>query len=241
MAFVHSSNSRVLLGTFPISGYLRGYEVSNEREFADVTVLTDASGHRFLPGLDNGTLSLDGLFDDGSAAGTLDDALNTALAGGITVVTAAPAGFVVGNRVNSLDVRDTNYAYSSQIGDAVAFGSSWQAEGLVDSGVALTTHAAVSATANGTAVDNTASSANGAVGALHVTANTRNGTVIVKVQHSVDNSVWVDLITFTTVGASTATAERVAVTGTVNRYLRATWTVAGSTGSATIAVAACRR
>ena len=40
----------------------------------------------------------------------------------------------------------------------------------------------------------------------------------VKLQHSVDNSVWVDLITFT--AAAAPTSETFEVAGTVNRYLR---------------------
>jgi hypothetical protein len=70
---------------------------------------------------------------------------------------------------------------------------------------------------SGTSVDNAASSANGGRGNLHVTAATGSGTV--KVQHSTDNAVWADLVTFT--AATGATSETKEVTGTVNRYLRA--------------------
>jgi hypothetical protein len=53
-------------------------------------------------------------------------------------------------------------------------------------------------------------------------------TITWKVQHSVDNSVWIDLMTFTL--ANDATSERETVSGTVNRYLRAIRTVGGSGG-----------
>lgn len=240
MAFVHGTNGRILGDDLVLSGYLRSFEVGKEREMADVTVLTD-TGHRFIPGLDNGTLSFEGLFDSTYAAGSIDDEMFTDNAGTVAVVTAAPNGFAVGNRVESLEVRQTNYAISSPVGDAVSLSASWTSEGAVDTGVSLRDLASASATANGTAVDNTAATTNGAVGALHVTANTRNGTTTVKLQHSVDNSVWVDLATFTVVGIGATTAERVSATGTVNRYMRAVWTLAGATGSITFAVAGCRR
>lgn len=66
-----------------------------------------------------------------------------------------------------------------------------------------------------TSVDNGALSSNGGRVTIHVTAIT--GSATVKAQHSVDNSTWVDLVTFTctVIGAQTTT-----VTGTVNRYLR---------------------
>ena len=76
---------------------------------------------------------------------------------------------------------------------------------------------------------------------LHVTANDRSATVDVKIQHSTDDSVWADLITFTQVGVGAETAEAKTVSGTVNRYVRAARTVAAGTGSITYAVGFARR
>jgi hypothetical protein len=98
-------------------------------------------------------------------------------------------------------------------------------------------------TTNGTNVDNTAPSTNGGVAHLHVTANTRNGATTFKVQHSTDNSTWVDLVTFTSVTAATTGAQRVEVASgtTVQRHLRAQATTAGTTGSITYTVSFARR
>lgn len=241
MAFVHGKSSRVLLDDFVLSGYLRGWDHNSEREMADSTVLTD-SGHRFLPGLDTGSLTLDGLFDDSAAAGGLDETLNTAKgAATASVITAAPDGFALGKRVVSIEARENSFAYASPVADVVSLQAGWVSEGQVDSGVSLHDLTAVTATANGSSSDNAASSANGAVGALHVTANTRDGDTTLKIQDSADNSTWADLITFTVVGATTTTAERSSVTGTVDRYVRAVWTLAGTTGSITFVVALSRR
>ena len=83
-------------------------------------------------------------------------------------------------------------------------------------------------------VDNSASSANGGFGILHVPTNSvSGGTTTIKIQHSANDSTWADLISFTAVGASTKTSQLSAVSGTVNRYLRATASTAGSSGSIT--------
>ena len=89
----------------------------------------------------------------------------------------------------------------------------------LDFGVLLTTgpkQTDASAT-NSTSVDQTAGSSAGAVGYLQA-VSIGSGTATVKIQSSTNNSTWSDLITFTAVTAQTS--ERVAVTGTVNRYVR---------------------
>jgi hypothetical protein len=80
-----------------------------------------------------------------------------------------------------------------------------------------------SATGSSTYFDRGASSANGGMANLHVTAVTGVNPATIKVQHSTDHSVWVDLITFAAVSA--AGAQSLQVAGTVNRYIRANFTI----------------
>jgi len=54
----------------------------------------------------------------------------------------------------------------------------------------------------------------------------------VRIQHSVDGSAWVDLVPFTAVTVANR-AQRLAVTGTVNRHVRSQWTITGTTPSFT--------
>jgi hypothetical protein len=239
VAFVHGKSGRLLLDDLALSGYLKGWEHSTEREMADVTIEGD-SGHKFIPGLDNGSLSLDGVFDNTAAAGGQDESLDTARgASTASVITAAPDGFALGKRVIPISARESNYAASSPVGDAVTFAASWQSEGEVDVGVALHDLTAETVTGNGASVNNAASSANGGVANLHVTAASASDSLTVKVQDSVDDSVWADLITFT--ATAVTTAERIAVTGTVDQYVRATRTITGTDPSFTYAVAFARR
>jgi hypothetical protein len=99
--------------------------------------------------------------------------------------------------------------------------------GALDRGVVLHAHGARTADWTGTAVDNAASSANGGVGYLQVSDFATFTGAIMVIQHSTDNSVWADLVTFANV-TSAPNAQRITVAGTVNRYLRANGDITGS-------------
>lgn len=243
MAF-HGKGSGLLLGVLDYTGFLKEFEAGDEIELGDSTTMGN-EGHRYVPGLEQGTLSLGGLLDNLATAGGQDATLDAALgAAAGSVVTSGPGGLTYGARVSMIEARASSYSVSTPVGDVVSFSANLQAEGQADRGRMLAALAAVSGgvgDVDGVGIDNAASSPAGAVANLHVTANSRNGTTTVKVQHSVDNSVWVDLITFAVVGVGLTSAQRISVAGTVNRYLRSKITKAGTTGSATIAVAAARR
>jgi len=96
-------------------------------------------------------------------------------------------------------------------------------------GVLLHPHGDETGTGVESSHNNTAESLFGGIANLHVTAITGSWTI--KVQHSTDNTTWVDLVTFTQVTqAGGVTAESKTVTGTVRQYLRVTSTedVAGT-------------
>jgi hypothetical protein len=135
----------------------------------------------------------------------------------------------------------TSYEISSPVADVVAISAEVQADGGLYSGVALTGLTAVSSTGTSASVDNTTATSNGALANLHVTDNTRDGATTIKVQDSADGLAWADLITFTSVSASATVGESITSTGTVNRYLRAEHTLAGSSGSVTFHVSVARR
>lgn len=103
-------------------------------------------------------------------------------------------------------------------------------------GVVLANGASItSASQSYAAVDNGGATSNGIIANLHITASDQ--ATVAKIQHSADNSTWADLVTFTSVAAGRG-AERKIVTGTVNRYLRATWS--GTLGTRTVVITAAR-
>jgi len=235
MSFQHGKSSVILVNEFNLSAYFRGIETGKSVESHDTTVFGQGS-KTYLPGLKDGTLSLDGLWD--GASGAIDEKANTMLGSASgQLITVAPAGFAVGNRCDLLASRFTSYNVSDPVGDLVSIALDCQADGGIDGGVCLNDLAtAVVAAGNGSNVDNGAATTNGYSAILHVVSFTGT-TATIKAQHSTDGSTFSDLATFT--AATAATSERKTGTGTVNRYLR--YNIAGTFTSITFALALARR
>lgn len=237
--FRHGKSSVILFNNYNVSEYLNNASSVATVETAETTTF-GSSAKSYITGLQDSGVTLSGMFE-GGASGT--DAIFTGVLGSdaVNIVSFYPEGVsTVGNRVILAQGRLVSYETTSPVGDVVSCSIDLQTTGGRNSGVMLV-GSNITATGSATSVDNSASSANGGVAHLHVPANSRNGTIVVKVQHSSDNSTWVDLITFATVPTSTLDNERVEVSGTVNRYTRANYTVSGSTGSADVYVAFARR
>jgi hypothetical protein len=166
------------------------------------------------------------------------------------LITVREGSAAIGGRAVIAQANETNYSITSPLSDVATISADFECTttGVTNltfalaGGVQLTAGASIAHGSLGalSSVDNAASSANGGAATLHVPTNTVNGNTTIKVQHSANDSTWADLITFTVVGASTKTSEIKAVTGTVNRYLRASASTAGSSGSITFMVAAAR-
>ena len=237
MAFLHGKTSAVLYGGYDLSPFFNQVSASQAVETAETTAFGD-NAKTYITGLRDGTMSLSGMFDGAV------DAVDQVLASYIGSETSTPVTYAtvptIGAVAFSCNAHETSYEVSSPVGDVVSASAEVQATGGIDRSVLLAVKTSVSATGTQAAVDNTAGSSNGAVGYLHLTANAQSGTSIVKVQHSTDNSVWADLITFATASAGSKVTERVAVAGTVNRYVRAQYTLSGS-GAVTITVAFSRK
>lgn len=234
MSFTHSKDSRFAFGSTALAAYLTGVSTSTTAETADSTDLT-ATSRNYVAGLTDSAITCSGLFEplfDTPAVAALGAASDTA-------VTVAPDGFAVGNPVLVMQTQETVYEVTSAVGAVVAANITLQGDGRFDAGVSLYDLAEVTAGGNGTAHTAAAGTSNGGIATLHVTAVT--GTLTVKIQHSTNNSTWSDLATFT--AATAATSERITVaTGTtVNRYLRASWTLTGSGAAATFTTSFARR
>lgn len=244
MPFRHGKNTKVLVGAFDLSAYFAEATVAASVETAETTTFGAAGGSKtYVTGLNDATLSLSGMFD--GDANAIDEVLVGILGSDTPVnfTVAQDGGMVLGARCVLGQAIDTKYDLSSPVSDVVKSSADFQFDAGASRGIILAPLASISATGNQTSVDNSTSTANGGTAMLHVPANTRNGNITIKVQHSSDNVTFADLVTFTVVSSTTKTSERVSVASgtTVNRYLRAQYTVAGSTGSATIAVAFARR
>lgn len=246
--FVHGKGTEVLLDEFDLSSYFNSVDASRTTDTAETTSFGSTS-KSYIVGLSDGTLSLSGMFaqdTDGS-----DEELSAILGSTTTpVLTVNLESGTIGNRAVVAKAHQTSYAISSPVADIVTVTADFNAstDGTanltysIQSGVQLTTGASIahSALGNLSSVDNSASSANGGMANLHVVANTLNAAVTIKVQDSTDNSTFADLISFTAVSTGAETVEQKAVTGTVDRYVRATASSSASSGAITFHVAFAR-
>ena len=247
--FIHGKNTGVYLDEFNLSEYFTSSDIAMNNSIATTTAY-GATDDSYIVGIRSGTLSLSGLWagdTDGS-----DEELQ-AILGSTTepIITVREGAAAIGSRAVIAQANETNYAISSPVADITSVTADFECSttGITNltfalaQGVQLTAGASIAHGSLGalSSVDNSASSANGGVGTLHVPTNTVSGGVTtIKIQHSANDSTWADLITFTNVAASTKTSEIKAVSGTVNRYLRATASTAGSSGSITFMVAFAR-
>jgi hypothetical protein len=240
--FRHGKNVNVFLDQYDFSTYFNDVTASTSVDTAETSAF-GTSAKTYVVGHRDGTVSLSGMFESTESTGT-DQYFATALGSATKIkLIVAPEGNSNGAGAIMLVADDTSYEVSSAIADIVQASAEFQSTDAVEHGKILSSGSTVSATGNGTGVDNGASTANGGAGFLSVPVNTRNGNITVKIQHSADNSTFADLVTFTVVSSTSKTSERVEVASgtTVNRYLRVNYTVAGSTGSATPVVAFTRR
>lgn len=239
MAFVAGRRAVVLYGKVDLTSYFREYTGTSEVDIPDTTTFGETARRRSVVGLRNGSMGLSGFFDpvtDGS-----DEELQAALAAANpTVVTVGKDGIAVGARVDMLSARKTRYSVSAPVDGVVAVAADVVGDGGLEYGKSHHALAAETVTGNSASVDNLASSANGGVGHVHCTAASGTApTLAAIIQHSTDDSVFVDLINFTQLAV--AGSERKAVTGTVNRYTRNRHVIAGTGPSFTFSDCFARR
>lgn len=244
---LHGSNAGLLINGFNMTSFFTAFGVDLSQAMHDSTVLGNASRLK-TPGLREGKLSGSAFFDSTTTTGSWA-VLKGMFAGAspgtpnAAIIALAHNGFTVGSPVTVAYATEAQLGTSIIVDDLVKMTMTGEiTEDGVDFGVSL--HALSAETAfpfDGTTIDNTASSANGGVGTVHVTAIAGAApNAVIKIQHSSNGTVWVDLITFTAVTVANS-SERIEVTGTVNRYLRMTITEGGTTTSVTPVVVFARR
>ena len=235
--FTHGKNAKVLMNGTDLSGYFSKVHSKGSAETAEVSTLGSTS-KAYIPGLKDSTMTVDGYWS-GDANGADTYLASTIGSTGIwTIVFATDA---LGARGYGSTVIESDYEVGAEIGGAVSVSATGQATVGPEPIVVLYPLAAATATATGTQVDGTAATANGSASYLHVSAvsGTSSPSLAAKVQHSADGSTWADLAVFTTATAAN-TAQRVASTGTVSRYLRAIYTITGTTPSFTFHLSTAR-
>lgn len=134
-------------------------------------------------------------------------------------------GTAVGGQSASLVGKQLNYDPNRGADGSLALNTSVESNGYgLEWGDMLTAGARTDTVAtNGTSVDGLASSAFGGQAYLHVEAFTGT-SVTVTIQDSADNSAWANVTGGAFVAATARGAQRLAIPGTIRRYVRATTT-----------------
>ncbi len=190
-------------------------------------------------GVQSYKLTQNGFYDDaaGASNAALLAAVGTNMVGAINLQKNT-----VGKKFIGLSGQlETNYKRLSKRKELHKANADYVITGVVEEATILYPLSAANSAGpvQGTTVDNAASSANGGSGYLEVIAlalgNRTN--LLCKVQHSVDNITYIDLVTFTAV-TTAPNGQRVTVAGTVNRYLQSqyAWTGGSSGQSATVMI-----
>jgi len=202
-------------GGYHIGGDIRDLAVDGGPGLLDVTHITQRARTR-VGGLRDGHMTLTSYMD--TAAGQSHATFSPLPRAG-TIMTYL-RGQVTGNPAACLNAKQVGYdptrSPSGDLafkvdGEGDAYGLEWGIQ-LTDS---LRTDAAAT---NGTIFDNGQAYGYGAQAYLHAVSLT--GSAAVTIQHSPDMATWTTLAAFAAIALAPA-AQRVAVTGTVNRYLRA--------------------
>lgn len=232
---VHGRLTSIWFNQFDISNYLNQFDANRDAPELDQTTFLDTA-RTFIAGFPDGSMNLAGFYKhDAVNSATAEDQFKAALTSQASdVLTVAPeGGTTFGKRVLICNAVETKHAMSAATQTLLTTSASFRGE--VSHGVLLAAKAARTATGNGTGVDNTAASNNGAAGHLHVfSASGTSPTLDVKVQHSTDDSTWVDLLTFTQ--ATDVTSERISSTGLSQLQVETATVGSGASATANVIV-----
>jgi len=234
---VHGKATRVYVSGYDLSAYFKKASVSAEADLPDATTFVSGA-KKYAPGIVVATISAEGLFAyDATTLDAADEVLSAALNADPSVWAICTSGDTFGSPADCASAIEGSYEIEADIGDLATVSAEAKSSVGKERAVILHPMGQETATGNGSSYDSGATgmpTANGGVGYLQVKdVAGATPSVTVRVQHSADGITWADLLTFTAV-TQDHRAERVEVAGTVNRYLRAAWTLAaGTTRSST--------
>lgn len=244
MVFTHGTNARLYMDGFAASVYLEDINADGKIDKAETTTISNIA-KTYIPGLEDGTIKMKGFFDVNTVtpASTFEAFLNARRRTTFPVTYHPSGGLAINSPAYIFNGFLVNYQIDASVKDAVQGKVDYQSStGLLPGRVLTVQGTRIATDADGEGrIDGLAGSALGAVAVLSVSAVLGTlPTLDVKLQHSTDDSVWVD-IPSGAFGQKTAvtgvTGQYLSIPGTINRYVRAVWSIGGTTPSFTFNVA----
>jgi hypothetical protein len=236
MAFVHGKSSFIMLNGYDLTGYLNKIDTPATADTAETTCF-QSDNKTFLPGLKDGTLSAEGLYE--ASANAVDEILNSVFAGANSGnnIMWFPSGNTLGNIGYAMNMIQTAYNVTGTKDDAARINMAGQSSVGRERVKLLQAHASVAATGDGTQDDNDAATTEGGAAYIHASAVT--GSLDVIIEGSATGAFSGEETTIATFTQLTGRGhERIAISGTIPQYVRTSYTIV--TGPAVFAVALCR-
>jgi hypothetical protein len=225
MTLKAGKNGRIYLSGYDISGKANRFSIALPREFEDVTGFGE-SGHKWHPTLHNNSFGFDAFYD--AAAGNITEIMNTLRsASGVACLCLGSAQ--VDPAIAGHGVFQQDYPIEMPVDGMIKITGDFVFSDMALNGYILQAKSAQTANGTGVVATDPASSTDGCEAFLHVFGCGATDNLAVKVQDSTATAAgFADLATFS--AANGITSERATATGTVNKYLRVTWTADSYTG-----------
>lgn len=223
---------QVFVGGYELTGDSNSLTVNDKRELYDVSAYLDRT-QNFIPGRRVSSLDHKG-FMNAAAAQSHPVLKGVAVNGVVSLLLGQNATPVVGDPTYSLLVEQGKYSALPEIAKAIPFTAQFANRGDVGGwGRALAVPVSFTNSTNGASVDNGASSSKGGAAFLHILQAAASDTYAILVEGSATGAFGGEQTTIATftLNASSLGSERIAVTGTVPRYLRWKATRTGSAGN----------
>jgi hypothetical protein len=218
---VHGKQSKVFVNGHHVSSDFDSFDIQISVDMADKSAFQDIQ-KAYANGMMSATLSLDGLFDD--AATAADKYLTDAIGGtGAAIWCLFPEGDAVEKSGYGISGQENTHNVMSTKDDMAKISAGCQAD-YAERVISLLPLSTKTTSGSGTANNNGAATVD-IGGSAYIQATAVTGTVAVKIEHSVNNADWTDLVSFTAVAA--IGAQRVAIAGTINQYTKVTYTLDG--------------
>lgn len=237
---IHGRNTVIYLGGYDLTSFFKKLQWAHTVAKADTTTF-GATDETSLPGPRAAIATLNGLWDPTTPGGS--HAVLSAIVGTAgQVLTTAPNGNALAAPVEVASGFEGKYTPGSDIGTATTADAEFQASGGLFYGVVQHTLQAETVTGNSAYVDGLASSSNGWVAHLHVTAISGAGAQLVsKIQDSADHITFADLTSAAFAAATAIGGQEITGTGVVRQYTQEVHTISGTTPSVTFLVAFARK
>lgn len=220
---------------------LQSFSPQTEAEELDATVLAHTS-RSYEQGFKTASAQGAGVFRyDQTNLDEMHNILSAAFTTGSSViVTGSPEVLTVGSPAYLMDAIESEYSINTPLGQLITVSTTVRSNNGLNFGEWLFSAAVDDTTTNGASQDNGAATSNGGLFHVHVQNPDEISGDDVILQHSDDDSIWVDLATVTLTGAANeALSATVAAGTTVERYVRVSATATG--GEITFQAAFARR